>query len=112
MKKRDPRLFIKDIIAAIESIETFDSVILPETGEKISSHLQIIGTCPISGSYLTRYSARYCRNCGRTVSSTHARYLEEEKRHVCEDCARRIRRREILRFIAGFFIERKEDDKS
>lgn len=103
---------IQTSTGSVKTVETITSVILPGSGVKVTSHLQIIGACRLCGSYITRYTARYCRDCGVIACSSCSTYLDDEKRYVCKQCGKKISRKKTLSAVISVltspFVERKE----
>lgn len=83
--------------------ETVYSKIMPD-GWRVSSQ-HVVAQCYKCGNAISLRAVRYCR-CGRVICARDARYWEtpDEKRYVCEDCYRSLRRKKILGTIGKILI--------
>ncbi len=111
LSREEETIFDND--GSVETTEKITSVI--EGGEKITSHLQIVGKCQETGCelFLTHRSIRYCF-CGKILCPAHAGWDEREKRFACQACMRILKRRRLLgmfwRLLTAPFIERRNND--
>jgi len=91
--------------------QTIYSKIMPD-GWKVSSR-HVVAQCYKCGSLVSLRAVRYCR-CGKVMCARDARYWEDEseRRFVCEECYRSLRRKRVFGFIGKLlispFVERKE----
>jgi len=98
---------------SVETTERVTSII--EGGERITSHLQVVGQCTEAGCdrFLTHHSIRECF-CGKILCPAHAGWDEQEKRFLCGECMRILRRRRRWQLLWGLltapFIERRNND--
>ncbi len=104
---------IFDNNGSVETTEKVTSVI--ENGEKISSHLQIVGQCTETGCaiFLSHRSVRYCF-CGKILCPAHAGWDEQTKTFLCKECMEILKRRRFWGLFWGLlaapFIERRNND--
>jgi len=84
-----------------ETTTCLESFIL-DTGEKISSHLQIKGRCGC-GSFVTHKSARLCR-CGILLCPTCAEYYEPTRIYACKKCYRKLKRKRLIFGIINLIV--------
>jgi hypothetical protein len=91
--------------------QTVYSKILPDGWRVGPRH--VVAVCKSCGNFVSFRALRYCR-CGAVLCANCSRLWEnnEERRYVCQDCYRSLRRKKILGFIGRLlispFVERKE----
>ena len=101
----------RDPVNGWVTIENVRPIIL-KNGLKVTSHLEISGSCTWCGSLLGS-DARVCAICSRLACFEHCELNEETgTEFLCVDCAKKLRRkriiRGILRFILSPFVEKVE----
>jgi hypothetical protein len=81
--------------------ETIYSVII--NGERVTSHLQLVGQCYRCRSFVTHRSVRYCQ-CGRVLCICCSELWADESRPVCEDCHKALRWSKFWSTLRSIFI--------
>jgi len=87
----------------INTTETIQSVVIGN--EKITSHLQIQGTCSKCNNWVTSNSIRYCF-CGRILCVSCSKWWEdgEKGRPVCPQCYKKLRLSKFWGVLKSIFI--------
>jgi hypothetical protein len=92
--------------------QTFYSKILPDGWRVGPRH--VVGVCKSCGNFVSIRALRYCR-CGAVLCTSCSKLWEDnqERRYVCQDCYRSLRRKKILGFIGRLlispFVQRKDE---
>jgi len=91
-----------------ESLETINSLILKD-GQKVTSHLEILGKCVDCGNYVTLRSMQYCP-CGKVICLSCSKFWKPENQYLCKDCYKKERCKKfwatVLAIIIKPFIKR------
>jgi hypothetical protein len=94
----------KDNVHGWVTVENVFPVIL-KNGTKITSHLELAGSCWYCNELVAIGDARVC-DCGRLVCWEHSKYDEEQQKFFCTDCYKKLRRKRFLGFLLSPFIEK------
>jgi hypothetical protein len=91
------------------TIEQVSPIIL-SNGTKITSHIELAGSCFFCDELVAVSDQRVC-DCGRLVCFEHSRYDDQDQKYYCADCHKKLRRKRFFRFLLSPFIEKVDEDK-
>ena len=100
---------LKDPIRGWVTVEQVCPIVL-KNGTKITSHLELAGSCWYCDELVAVGDARTC-DCGRLVCWEHSKYDEERQRFYCIDCHKKLKRKRFFRLLLSPFIEKVEKDE-